>query len=166
MGGGQCSLKEETEKVKQGRRESRQEGKYYSSDRHSAASWGICSVTQDNCRDASYTATFQDSRENGEEKEKSSPADSCFLSPIGVDSPKIPGYIIQLLTAATGAHGPCKYCISPAGIQQSGLSCPAGTTLQRLPIAGDWWWWRQQQPGPPPWGLNKWFEASFLSKQG
>lgn len=51
-----------------------------------------------------------------------------FLSPIGVDSPKLPGYIIQMLKAATGAHSPYTYWISPASTQQSDLSCPAGTT--------------------------------------
>lgn len=32
-----------------------------------------------------------------------------FLSPIGVDSPKLPGYITQMLKAATGAHSPYTY---------------------------------------------------------
>ena len=85
-----------------------------------------------------------------------------FLSPIGVDSPKLSGYIIH--PDAKGRHR------SPQPLYLLNQSSQHSAKWSFLPgwhhISGGWWWWQHQQPGKSPWGMNELLEANFLSKQG
>ena len=101
---------EVSRKQKRGRRESREGGKYHSSDQHVAASATNGSIILDNFRDANYTTTSLDSM--GDRRKKRNVSADFLLfsySHTGVDSPTFFQLHRPVLKATIGAQSPRGY---------------------------------------------------------